>query len=1086
MLKFIHIADVHGSRERLQQTVSVLKTIEDRVKAGDIDYLVCAGDFYDSTITNTKASGFTEMVSLIRSIEKYCKVIFVYGTPSHEPTGCLDVFASDRTRVFSKIEPVIDDTCKFLVIPEPRKSMFVRTSNKLTDSAVRDEVSNKIHECMDIISASNNDIPLVVVYHGEIFGAMYQNGQIAQSPIALSDSTLKSMRADYYACGHVHLPQELFANCVYSGSTFPKDFGEGHDAGYELVTIDETGTKHEHISFGFPRNISKHVTLDEFKSKKFSFHGDNVKFFITMTKDEKKKFNIKRETEKVMTSSGAQSVTIDIKTEQTANIRSKEITNKRTLKEKLEEYCSVNGITKPGRTDEMLAMIEDNALIKYNYPIHSFTLVSASIKGAIGLIDGSGREEVNINFDEYDNGVLILTGKNGSGKSTLMENLTPYPRMLTRGGKLKDHFCLKDSHRILVYRDENNLLYKFSILIEGHIQSGQSRYFVETSKDGINWKAVPDIDGNLDSYSSYVDYTFGSIDLFLRTAFTTKEQVKNIPDIASATRQERMSLFTKLAGNDYLAEVSASAKENKKLFQNELLQISSSVGIYNKLSDDLSAKLATEEDLNNKICKQSNELEDIHSQITNLGGDNSQSIDIDELAEKIKATEDIVKSAQETRSKAEHFIAIQPKIKVCTDAVDKLNALSSEKDALYKDLSSLAENERKEAAALEDVKTLKIKNDSAINRLNTEIDNLSCNCSDGIHCPHCKTELIGRAKEKQIQSDKVYKDAISKKKSELYTLTTDALNLSEDLQNATAAYNSTKLAIDKRYKRIREIEEVISSEGLRDASYLIDEMLKEFNGQVFTQDDISNADSCIWNSMERLASLNDEMNNAKKACENAAEIKELKARSSNIEVELMKDTFALSIIRDDIKSIKDEISKYDSDVSKSKELNECISALEFISTAFGSKGIQALELECATPEIADITNRILAESYGDRFEVSFPTQRKSGDKEIEDFNIIVHDAECGKDKPLDILCSGEKVWIRQALYYAFSIVRSKKTGLNFKTRFLDESDGSLDGESRPKYMDMVRSAHNESGATLTILITHSQEIKEIAEQVFAL
>ena len=58
-----------------------------------------------------------------------------------------------------------------------------------------------------------------------------------------------------------------------------------------------------------------------------------------------------------------------------------------------------------------------------------------------------------------------------------------------------------------------------------------------------------------------------------------------------------------------------------------------------------------------------------------------------------------------------------------------------------------------------------------------------------------------------------------------------------------------------------------------------------------------------------------------------------------------------------------------------------------------------------------------------------------------------------------------------------------RTGFNFRTRLIDESDGSLDGASRQKYMSMVESAHKYASARITILISHSQEIKDIAQQI---
>jgi DNA repair exonuclease SbcCD ATPase subunit len=182
-----------------------------------------------------------------------------------------------------------------------------------------------------------------------------------------------------------------------------------------------------------------------------------------------------------------------------------------------------------------------------------------------------------------------------------------------------------------------------------------------------------------------------------------------------------------------------------------------------------------------------------------------------------------------------------------------------------------------------------------------------------------------------------------------------------------------------------------------------------------------------------------------------------------------------------------EFDKYEDELrninSKINGLNNDIKDYAIIEKAFSNSGIQALELDSAAPEISDITNAILKETYGDRFTVSFETQRdSSAGKKIDDFIINVFDAKSGRDKKLDTLCSGESVWIKQSLYYAFSVLRTRRTGFCFKTRFLDESDGSLDAESRIRFVKMIEAAHKACNASLTLLITHSAEVKDILEQ----
>lgn len=184
-----------------------------------------------------------------------------------------------------------------------------------------------------------------------------------------------------------------------------------------------------------------------------------------------------------------------------------------------------------------------------------------------------------------------------------------------------------------------------------------------------------------------------------------------------------------------------------------------------------------------------------------------------------------------------------------------------------------------------------------------------------------------------------------------------------------------------------------------------------------------------------------------------------------------------------LKELKEKINLIKEVDEKLKVHNADFKAYSLIQKAFSNTGIQALELDSAAPEISLTANQILSSTYGDRFTISFDTQRETKDKRtIDDFVINIFDSKSGRTKKLDILSGGETVWIKNALYYAFSVVRSRRSGFCFKTRFLDESDGTLDSDARIKYLNMIEAAHRACNANLTLLVTHSQEIKDIVDQ----
>jgi len=138
------------------------------------------------------------------------------------------------------------------------------------------------------------------------------------------------------------------------------------------------------------------------------------------------------------------------------------------------------------------------------------------------------------------------------------------------------------------------------------------------------------------------------------------------------------------------------------------------------------------------------------------------------------------------------------------------------------------------------------------------------------------------------------------------------------------------------------------------------------------------------------------------------------------------------------------------------------------------------------PGIAGVANNILESAYGARFQIEFRTTRIGGSgsktKQIEDFQIWIHDSQSGDEQLLETLSGGESVWIKNAIYSAFGIIRARKTGTQFLTVYMDEADGALDPEARTSYFRMLEKAHQEAGRYHTIIITHSLEAQEMIGQ----
>lgn len=1071
-MNFIHIADIHASKERLSQILHILETLKEKVRNVPTAFILFAGDFWDSTITATKGSGFSDIISAIRELEKYTKLFFIYGTASHEPSGSLDAFKSERTKVYSDFEvtPFFfnSEFVNLIFIPEPRRGNFISGSISKTDEAINNYLDFVISEAKKQTENSHS----IVVYHGEVKGAMYQNGTYASSPTAITKEKLLSLNADYYAFGHIHLPQEVFCNAYYSGSACPKNFGESHDGSYNFVTIENGKTNVEKISFNLPTYQTIQIkNLKELES--FSnFSNKNIRFLYECSKEDKKNLDIRTLSNELKERTNAVSIKFEITVNDEKKVKTSEVIQRKSLTEKLIEFSKEKGLNIPSHTIELMNDIKDNTFIKFAYPQHSFELISLSLRGAIGIRDGQHKEDFEIDFSKFDDGVVCLIGANGTGKTTIIENCHPYPCMLTRNDSLKENFYLKDSHRILVYKDEADTYYKISMLIDGKNSTGKVLYFAETSKDLNTWNCVPDTDGSLASYQKWVNSTFGSIDIFLRTAFFAKEQTKNTPDISSTTKSERMELLSKLAGTEHLKEVSSIAKEKRKELEIESDQLMTEINSYNKFEEIIENNnqdiFAWEEALNS----QKDIIANLEKTVSKLNEKNSafqkqkavfQTNSL--LKEKYTNELNLVKQEIENLNKGIKSVEIFNTANVykkqnekCLENIDKkqkeIADISAELLELTKRQSELNKKDLEISVTLKDYKiqTPDIK----------------------LTCPTCGASL-SESKRKELENIVEYnKKRIKSLEEERKPVTTELKSLNERITD-----------IQMKHLEIQDILNELNIEKQKCEDYFIEhqELLNLFPN--FNLEELSmNLKLCT----KEVTELQEKIDTIKQdeSLEDVSLL--LQETQSNLQREYEKTanlTANINAAKKENERYKNELCEKEQKKDSLDKIMKKITAYLFIENAFSNNGIPAIELRETAPEIADTANKILQNSFGNKFEIRFgsTSELKQKRKENEDFNIIVYDSENGDEKTIDLVSSGERIWIKQALFYAFSIVQMKRTGFNFRTRFIDESDGSLDSGLRPKYLQMVTAAHKNADARITMLITHSQEIKDIAQQV---
>ncbi|MDR2150104.1 MAG: metallophosphoesterase [Spirochaetaceae bacterium] len=91
-MKIAHLADLHCCREHADEALTSLRFFAEHIKKSPVDLIAISGDVWDASMLNTEASGFNRFTDAIQNIADNAPVALVYGTPSPDTDGSLEVF----------------------------------------------------------------------------------------------------------------------------------------------------------------------------------------------------------------------------------------------------------------------------------------------------------------------------------------------------------------------------------------------------------------------------------------------------------------------------------------------------------------------------------------------------------------------------------------------------------------------------------------------------------------------------------------------------------------------------------------------------------------------------------------------------------------------------------------------------------------------------------------------------------------------------------------------------------------------------------------------------------------------------------
>lgn len=158
-------------------------------------------------------------------------------------------------------------------------------------------------------------------------------------------------------------------------------------------------------------------------------------------------------------------------------------------------------------------------------------------------------------------------------------------------------------------------------------------------------------------------------------------------------------------------------------------------------------------------------------------------------------------------------------------------------------------------------------------------------------------------------------------------------------------------------------------------------------------------------------------------------------------------------------------------------LREQQALYEELQAAFSKKGLQAMIIEAAIPELEAEANRLLSRMTDGRMAVRLETQRetKTTQELRETLDIIISDELGSRDYAL--FSGGEAFRANFAIRVALSKLLARRAGARLQTLIIDEGFGSQDAQGRERLVEAINSIRDDFERIL--VITHIEELKEL-------
>ncbi|QQG43713.1 MAG: SMC family ATPase [Candidatus Daviesbacteria bacterium] len=669
--------------------------------------------------------------------------------------------------------------------------------------------------------------------------------------------------------------------------------------------------------------------------------------------------------------------------------------------------------------------------------------------------------------------LAAISGPNGAGKSSLLDAITWCVWGWSRAGDNADQ---------LVRLGALDMFVEFSFELDGHIYTIKRRRAIKSGSSALElWSNSHNLtEGTIKSTQQKIINTLHlSFETFSNSAFLRQGHAD---EFTTKGPSDRKRILADILGLFHYDELEEKAKEKIKEIQNKLQLLKYQLL---EIDTELSQKESQEEKRKETILQVEKIEEEIKSKEANLKTlqVERETLNVAEQ-QREKLLQNLTQNQQELREITEQGVERKKKIdslqteisnlKVDEKLLTNLSDLQKEKENFEKIKQEQLElkNQLTKTQSVIDLKNAELKN------LQKQLDEIEEKLADlkraGAKCPTCGQEMNTQHKktagdnllvEKKELTEKmalIDKTAEEKAVVDLTKKITELVFDNQKYQQLTAQLTDL-VALQEQKEKLIQLTATLETE-----QKTLVELRSFFVNKKSQVDKLEIEFKSLLDVSGKLTPLNLELQQTEEQLNNLrAEEKELRGILGQI-TELISRSAQLE-------KLQKEKSSEKQDLEKQKTI------FEELALAFGKKGIQAMIIETAIPEIEDEANRLLDKLSEGRMKIALITQKETKTKMaggergiVETLDIVISD-EMG-ERPYELYSGGEAFRVNITLRLALSKLLTRRAGAKLQFLVIDEGFGTQDAQGRTRIVEVIDAIKDDFEKI--VVITHLEELKE--------